>query len=345
MLLIFAGFVNAQVQNPVKFSAQTFGDFFYDAKQNNGANNNLNGFQFRRIYFTLDYKIDTNFSARFRLNTDGTNNSFTANNKLGTMVYDAYIKWGNIFAGSDLVFGLSPTPAFQVSDSWWGHRYLEKTILDFNGIVTARDIGVDLMGKIDKGGTVKYWLKIGNNASNAAEADKYKRYYGMLEFDPVSNLVITVYGDYASAAKILDKVTGSTRNNGAFTGSFFLGYKQPGSFAAGIEGFFKSQQYNYAENAKTALTTQSGDGISVWAYANLTDKIQAVARYDGFDPNTASASISDAKNLILAGVQFAVSKTIYVTPNIEVIKYQAAPVAGGYSQDVVPRITFNWELQ
>ena len=83
----------------------------------------------------------------------------------------------------------------------------------------------------------------------------------------------------------------------------------------------------------------------LWAYANLTKKIQLVARYDGYDPNTASTSTNDAKNFILGGIQFAVSKTIDITPNIEIIKYQAAPTNGGYSQDVVPRITFNWELQ
>jgi hypothetical protein len=345
MILIFAGLVNAQGQSAVQFSAQTFGDYYYNAKQNNGANNNLNGFQFRRIYFTADYKIDSTFSARFRLNTDGTSNSFTAGTKLGTMVYDAYLKWGNIFKGSDLVFGLSPTPAFQVSDNWWGHRYLEKTILDFNGIVSARDIGVDLIGKIDASGIVKYWVKIGNNASNASETDKYKRYYCMLEFDPLANLVFTVYGDFASAAKILDKADGSTKNNSAFTGSIFLGYKQTGSFSIGAEGFIKSQKYNYAVNSKTALATQNGNGISLWAFANLTEKIQLVARYDGCDLNTASTSISDAKNLILGGVQFAVSKAVAITPNIEIIKYQAAPTSGGYSQDVVPRITFNWVLQ
>ena len=41
-------------------------------KQNNGANKDLNGFQFRRIYFTTDYAIDETFSARFRLESDQT---------------------------------------------------------------------------------------------------------------------------------------------------------------------------------------------------------------------------------------------------------------------------------
>ena len=51
------------------------------------------------------------------------------------MVKDAWLKWKNIFSGSDLIFGISPTPAFDVSEGAWGHRYLEKTIMDLDGIV------------------------------------------------------------------------------------------------------------------------------------------------------------------------------------------------------------------
>ena len=144
MLLIFAGLINAQDQSSVKFSGLMFGDYFYNAAQNNGANRDLNGFQFRRIYITTDYKINSTFSSRFRLESDQSSNSNTAGGKLGVMVKDAYLQWNNIFSGSNLIFGLSPTPAFDVSEGAWGHRYLEKTIMDLNGIVSSHDLGVDL---------------------------------------------------------------------------------------------------------------------------------------------------------------------------------------------------------
>jgi len=344
ILLLFTGFVTAQDKNLPQFSGVIFGDYFYNAKQNNGANKDLNGFQFRRIDITTDYNIDETFSSRFRLETDQTTNSNTPGGKLGVMVKDAWLKWGNIFSGSDLIIGLSPTPILDVVDRAWGHRYLEKSILDFNGIVSSRDIGVDLKGKFDDGGTVKYWLKIGNNSSNGPETDKYKRFYGLLEFDPSANLLITAYGDFASAAKKHDAVTGASVDNSAFTGSFLVNYRQKGSFSIGVEGFIKSQQGNYQTSATSALSTQSGNGISVWAYANLNSKVQFVARYDGFDPNTDGTSTADAKTFILAGVQFNVSKNIDITPNIEITHYQAKPTNGGDSEDVVPRVTFFWEF-
>ncbi|MGD1006670.1 MAG: hypothetical protein ABR980_05505 [Ignavibacteriaceae bacterium] len=347
LFLLFAGLVTAQEKNLPQFSGLMFGDYFYDAKANNGANNDLNGFQFRRIYITTDYAVDADFSARFRLESDQSANSNTAGGKLGVMVKDAWLKWSNIFSGSDLIFGLSPTPAFDVSETAWGHRYLEKTIMDLNSIVSSRDLGVDLKGKFDDGGTVKYWLKIGNNSSNGPETDKYKRFYGLLEFDPSANLLFTVYGDYASAANIYDKVDLTYRNNSAFVGALFLNYREKGSFSIGAEGFIKSQRDNYQVNATTSLATQNGDGISLWAYANLSETIQVVGRYDGYDPNTANSnltSIRDAKSLVLIGLQFSPSKHTDITPNIEITHYQAPPTNGGYSQDVVPRVTFYWEF-
>jgi hypothetical protein len=348
ILLFAVSLVNVQAQNAPKFSGLMFGDYFYNAKANNGANQDLNGFQYRRIYITTDYQVDETFSARFRVESDQSANSNTSGGKLGVMVKDAWLKWGNIFSGSDLIFGLSPTPAFDVSEGAWGHRYLEKTILDFSGIVSSRDLGVDLKGKFDEGGMVKYWLKIGNNSSNGPETDKYKRFYGLLEFDPSPNLLVTVYGDYTSAADKRDTALGSYVGNSAFVGSFFVNYRQKGSFSIGVEGFIKSQQNNYTTNTHSvALASQSGNGISVWAFANLTEKIQLVARYDGFDPNTANSnasSISDAKGLLLAGLQFSPSKHVNITPNIEIIHYQAKPTNGGVSQDVVPRMTFSWDF-
>ena len=348
MLLFAASLVNVQAQNMPKFSGLMFGDYFYNQKANNGANQDLNGFQYRRIYITADYAIADNFSSRFRLETDQSANSNTAGGKLGVMVKDAWLKWSNIFAGSDLIFGLSPTPAFDVAEGAWGHRYLEKTILDLNGVVSSRDLGIDLKGKFDDAGMVKYWLKIGNNSGNAPETDKYKRFYGLLEFDPSPNLLITVYGDYASAANKRDTALASFVSNGAFVGSFLLNYRQKGSFSIGVEGFIKSQANNYTTNAHSvALASQSGNGISVWGFVNLSDKVQLVARYDGYDPNTANsnaASISDAKGLLLAGLQFNPSKNTAITPNIEIIHYQAKPTNGGVSQDVIPRVTFFWEF-
>ncbi len=342
-LLIFAGLNYAQDKPEypkVKIHGLTFGDFFYNASSFNPANKDINGVRINRVYFTGDFTLSKQFSSRFRLETDQIG-SGGGKNEFGVMVKDAWLKWGNIFSGSDLIFGISPTPAFDVSEGAWGHRYLEKTIMDLNHIVGSRDMGIDLKGKFDESGTVKYWVKLGNNSGNSPEANKYKRYYGLLEFNPSSNLLITLYGDYASAAPKLDPTTGTTVSNNGTVGALFVNYKQKGSFSIGFEGFIRSIQNNYLPKGGS-LESQSSNGFSIWAYANLSESTQLVARFDNFDPNTSASN--DGTSLILAGIQFNPIKSVSVTPNVEVVSHQATPATGGNKSDVTPRVSFYWEF-
>lgn len=331
-VLLFSTFTSAQEK--VKIHGLTFGDFFYNASSHDPSLKDINGVRINRIYFTGDFTLSDQFSSRFRLETDQIG-SGGGKNEFGVMVKDAWLKWHNIFSGSDLVFGISPTPAFDVSEGAWGHRYLEKTIMDLNHIVGSRDMGIDLKGKLDESGTVKYWIKLGNNSGNKPEANKYKRYYGMLEFSPSSKFLITAYGDYASAAPKLDASTGTMVDNNGFVGALFLNYKEKGVFSIGLEGFTRSIQNNFAKTAGASLQSQSSHGISVWAYANLSETVQLVGRFDTFDPN--SDVSNDGKSLILAGVQFNPIKNVSVTPNVEVFSYQ-----GNGDSDVTPRVSFYW---
>ena len=319
----------------VKFSGLMFGDYFYNVAAHDSTQKNFNGFQFRRIYITSDYTISEKFSTRFRLEAD--QGEITNNGKITTMVKDAWLKWKDIFSGSDLIFGISPTPAFDVSEGAWGHRYLEKTIMDLDGIVPSRDLGIDLKGKFDEKGTVKYWVKVGNGSGNSPETNKDKRFYGLLEFAPSPELLITVYGDYASNPQVANK------DVNAFVGAGFFNYRQKGKFSIGLEGFIRSQQNSYMPPGGS-LGSKSSLGISVWAYANLSEKTQIVGRFDTYDPNTNSNSNKDGKNLILAGLQFNPVEHVSISPNVEIFTYQADSPNGGDKSDVVPRITFYWEF-
>lgn len=329
---------NAQDKNAVgsvgqvKFSGLMFGDVFYNADAINPANKDLNGFQFRRIYITTDYTINEQFSTRFRMESSISNGS-----NIGVFVKDAWLKWKDIFKGSDLFVGMSPTPAFEASEGAWGYRSLEKTIMDYFGIVSSRDIGIDLKGKLDESGVAKYWFKIGDGSGNKPETDKYKRYYAQLQFTPGSKFMITVYGDYAAHAPKLDTFDGQMKNNPAFVAAGFINYKQGKTFALGVEGFIKSQQNNFATTG--VLETQSGVGFSFWAKASLSDNVGIVGRYDTYDPNTNSAVTNDKQSLILGAVDFKVAPKVSIMPGFEVHTLQ-----GTADKDVTPRVTFFWEF-
>src|SRR5258708_1048095 len=68
ILIIFATFslalpLNAQDTTTAKgkFSGEMYFDYFYNIQQRDTSKKDLNGFQFRRIYFTYDYAIASNF--------------------------------------------------------------------------------------------------------------------------------------------------------------------------------------------------------------------------------------------------------------------------------------------
>jgi hypothetical protein len=345
LVFSFIGIITAQeAKDNIKLSGLMFGDYYYNASAFDSSKKDLNGFQFRRIYITTDYTISDNFTSRFRLEADQSSGSLTSGGKVGVMVKDAWLQWKNIFAGSNLLFGISPTPAYDVSEGAWGHRYLEKTIMDLFGIVPSRDFGVDLKGKFSESGNIKYWLKVANNSGNAPELDKYKRIYGLIEFDPSPELLITIYGDYASAAQKLDSFDKTEKSNNSFVGAGFINFKQKGIFSVGLEGFYKTQQNNYVVSKREALKAQNGFGLSVWAFANINENLQIVGRFDTFDPNMDANNKKDGKSLILAGIQYNLMNHVSITPNVEVITYQADSNNHGDKSDITPRLTMFWEF-
>jgi hypothetical protein len=329
-------------KDKIKLSGLMFGDYYYNIDNTDGNLKNLNGFQFRRIYITTDYAVADNFDARFRLESDQSANSNTAGGKLGVMVKDAYLKWKGIFSGSDMIFGLSPTPAFDIAEGAWGYRSLEKTTLDLNGVVPSRDLGVDLKGKITDGGTLNYWVKIANNSSNGPETDKYKRYYALVQVKPIDGFQATVYYDYAAKADVSDKVDKTTKSNNAYVGALFLNYQQKNDFGIGIEAFTRSIQNGFAPTSASILQDQKTMGYSFWAWATLSEKFKLVARYDNYDPNTDKDN--DATSLILAGIDFKAAKNVSIIPNVEVTTLQTAPNLNGSTSksNLQGRVTFSF---
>lgn len=320
---------------PVKLSGLMFGDVYYYMDAMDEADKDMNGVQFRRIYFTADYAINATFSTRFRLEADQSANA--SNGKIGVFVKDAFLKWKGVFAGSDLVLGMSPTPAFNVSEDAWGYRALEKTIMDLNKIVSSRDLGIDLKGKVDESGMVRYWLKLGNNSGNTPETNKYKRYYGMVQVKPSEEFQFTVYADYASNPQVSDSVSGSMKDNGALVTAGFVNYQVKNSFSIGVEGFYKSHANNYYAAAGEELSAQAGFGISAFAWLALSEDFRLVGRYDSYDPNTDSERGDDVRSLLIAALDYRAADNVSFMPGVEILSRE-----GMDDSDVIPRVTFLW---
>jgi len=335
-----------------KISGIIFGDYYWNAMRDTGfadlkniASSGLkdvHGLQLRRIYFTYDYKFSSKLSSRFRVESDEAN--FTANStdkatKFGLFIKDAHIKW-NVVPGHDLIFGIQPTPAYEVSEGEWGNRFLEKTIMDLRGIVPSRDMAISLRGRIDSTGKVRYWLMYGNNSPGKPENDGYKRFYGHVELTPVKNVIITAYADYQVKKEIIDpfEVTNELKND-ILTLAFFTSYKIKDKFSAGFELYYN--KVNNGFNNGAFLVNKTGIGCSVFGSLNLTQKLTVTGRYDYFEPNSQEGSAGDRRNWFLGGMNYKAADRLIISPNIIIESYEKMG-AIEIESSVTPRLSFSW---
>ena len=352
-----------------KFSGYMFGDYYYNvARDPHAGSSNIaspagttayQAFQLRRIYFTYDNDISEQFTTRFRLEADqGAATSTAAQSdaltggKIGVFVKDAYLKWKNIFSGSDMLFGVQPTPAYDVSEAAWGYRSLEKTIMDLRGTVDSRDMGLSLKGKITGDGMLNYWLMLGNGAGTAKpESDKYKRYYAHVQLKPTTKLQATLYVDYKDMPNILNSYTKNTVGNSAVTTALFLGYSEPFSYTIGVEAFIQSASNALKDTVAKSYSSKSTMGFSLFGSFNIIPELAVVARYDNFNPSTddkgkdpvavtaAVATGNLSRDYIIVGLSWKVDKNVSIIPNILYETYETPKGGKAIDASTTARLT------
>jgi hypothetical protein len=332
-----------------RISGYMFGDYFYNAARDtgitslpnvaNGGEKDQRGFQLRRIYFTYDYDISESFSTRFRLEADQSSN--TSSNKIIVYVKDAFLQWKNIFKGSDLIFGIHPTPAYEISEGIWGNRFLEKTIMDLRGIVSSRDLGVSLKGKLNDEGIFKYWLMVGNNSASVPEVDKYNRIYAHIQYSPIKQITATAYADLKFRPDINNPASTSippaTLANNDLTYALFLGYKEKDAYTFGVEGYLTTRQNGNVSG--TEYKDKNGIGVSTFASYNFSPVFTVVGRYDYFDPNSDSNYKGDSRNWFIFSLNYKPDEKVTISPNIIVETYESIPNGPSIDASITPRIT------
>jgi hypothetical protein len=357
-----------------KFSGYMFGDYYYNIARDGNFNSfssttasngaapgttAMQAFQLRRIYFAYDNDISEQFTTRFRLEADqaalpGSTGSVLTNGKISVFVKDAYLKWKGVFSGSDLIFGVQPTPAYDVSEGAWGYRSLEKTIMDLRGIVDSRDMGVSLKGKLTDDGMVNYWVMLGNGAGTSKpEGDRFKRYYAHIQVKPMPNLQATAYADYKDVPDIANGFApGKHLDNHALTTALFVGYTEPSQYNVGVEAFLQSTNNGIKDTVARSYDTKSTLGFTIYGSYNFMPELALVLRYDNYNPSTddkgkdplyvtaATASGNLSRNYIIAGLDWKVDKRVSVIPNLLYETYEAPKGGTAPDASVTARVTF-----
>lgn len=328
MLLFITNFAIAQEEG--KITGYMFGDYWYMASNHNKALEDQNGFWFRRIYLTYDQGLSEDFDIRFRIEMNSAGD-FTSKTNLEPFMKDAYLKWKH--HRHSIIFGISPTPTWEVIESAWGYRSVEKTPLDLQKFGSSRDFGLAFKGSLDEEKKVRYHLMFANGSGTSSENNPGKKVLFSLSAKLYKNVVVEGYADFEARPGSTDR----------YTLQGFVAYQQE-NVRFGVQLAHQKRQVGAgAKDLKLQIA-------SVFTAVRLSGKAWGFARFDRtFDANPDGPKISyipfeatTKSNFVVAGLDITPISTVHIIPNVEAVVYDK--VAGVRpTTDVIPRITFYYK--
>ncbi len=296
--ILFIPWMTAFGQERARLTGQAFMDYYYILNAEDSSRADLNGFAFRRMYLGAAFTLSDRFSGLFRLEADDV----TLSSK-GSVAYvkDLYLRW-NGPSGHRVTAGIASTPSFGVSERVWGYRSIQKTIMDYYGIVSSRDFGIRVDGPLLAGDRARFTVMVANNSSTRPETDRQKRVYGQLEAYPTDYLTFTVGADYAGYGDARDR---GTNMNG------FAGYHHRG-FSVGLEAFLNRITYRQADDIRRS-------GVSLFAVAPVAEKWNALARFDRARLGRPDAD-DYLETLLVGGLAYEADDNVRIIPNLIAVK-------------------------
>lgn len=276
-----------------KLGGLAFADYYYVAAADDAdpLPEKQNAFRFRRLYLTYNHTMSDQFDVRFRLEANDA--GYGSRSKMTPFVKHGYLKWKGALGGS-LYIGLSGTPTWAISESVWGYRSVEKTILDLNGIGSSADIGLALKSSA---GALNYYVMVANGPGQRPESDNGKKFYASVSMEPSENLVAEVYAD-------LDL---RPADQNRMTAKVFLGLQTDG-MRLGIEPFIRINSEQGTGGEDETLT-----GASIFGSLPLGDN-SVFGRVDFVSNDDTDTS----DMLVIAGYDWTVEKGVHIMPNLYV---------------------------
>jgi len=198
--------------------------------------------------------------------------------------------------------------------------------VDFRGLASSSDLGVELKGFVDGGHKIGYSGMIGNGQGQKPETNRYKRLYLAVPILPIHDLRIEPYVDYewgvAGADRALYKL--------------FAGYELK-------KGAIGAELVDAVAHSRVAPNTEPR-GVSVFARVTPTPTLGAFARFDHWNPNKRADNRVD-QNLIIGGLDWQPMKDVHVMPNVESEQYRAQGTAVAPAHhDTQARLTFYYKF-
>lgn len=295
-------------QGSGKLSGYLFGDYYFVSQHHDPTIKGMNGFWFRRIYFTYDQKTTDQTAIRFRfeMNSPG---DFKTEDTLKPFVKDAYVQYT---AGkTQYLLGLIPTPTWEGVETLLGYRPYEKTPVDLWRMGNSRDSGLGIKTALGK---TQLYFVVGNGSHVRSETNRGKAVYLSLQHSPDKQWVIEVYGD------IFDRPGDSDWR----TLQGLLVYRTP-HHKVGLQYAYQDRQ-----NRRDLAV------FSVYAETQIAERTRLFARADWVnnpvpdaDKITYFVLANNARpSFYQLGLIYELEKDFYIAPNIEWVTY-GNPSGGG----------------
>ena len=281
-------------------------------------------FRFRRVQFTVDQDLDTTFAVRLQLEAD--ENELSSRGKTTVFVKQAWLRWGHLGAFGDLYMGLSTTPTWAMTESYWGYRSLEKTVLDLQGLGVATDMGVALLRAPAAGHPLGWHLMLSNGNGQKPENTPGKKLSVSVPYR-FGDYVLEGMGDFEDERGTHDRWTGRV-----------LGGWQKGADALGIELYRRVNANVGPANADVVPV-----GVSAYGRRKLSNHWRAVGRVDWTNPDSKVGNAGYREMFFLAALDATPHANVHVMPNILVRTYSAkVSTAADRKADVTLRVTLHW---
>ena len=283
----------------------------YGAPLNNGISQKGLGFDITRAYVNFKEKLGSDASVRITLDAA----RFAANTTTGVIGSAAtatsaaplldFLKYAYVempLMGMTARLGLQQTAWIDYDESVWNNRYIMKTLLDNEGVMSSSDFGIGATGlfTLPYMPEVQYMATLTNGAGYKSSETNDAKDIGV-------RLNSTVYSDdnigkltLAALLNMKDQLVPTTTN----------------SHQAAAEVSFSNSDYGtaYAEYVKGNLSALPIEGSSVGGYLypmpSMLPGVALIARADRYNSNTSKTDGSTVTLKTLYGVSYDYGKNI-----------------------------------
>lgn len=325
-LLLFVSSLHSQSASGSKFQFgfQVFTDYYHTLKHFNPVLKDSSGFDINRMNFTVEYKIDSSYDTRIRLESEDRV-SILNNSVLAAFIKDLWLRYKFAGGKSELIFGIQQTPSYRLSEQNWGYRSIERMQQDFERLLGTRDFGIMFRSYITDIAPLRLSILLANNSSVARETDIRKRVYATLDLEQKSGWNATLSADY-------QRLPGETEGMGT---SLYAGYLT-GARRFGIEAFYH-QKIRKLATPGFSVNNLYYRGISFFGNYSLRQDFDFLLRADF--TSRSLGNLSQQCILFISGFDYHPNESVHIIPNITLQNETQ-----NASATAIVKLTLNWEL-